>query len=294
MFRIYKARRLGVNGFTLVKFWLLLLCPLGVRAGAVLLEPAPYLSFTNSPFDATGFNYFYLETLEDGALNTPGVTINNGWIITGSGNLVDSVDADDGIVDGSGTNGYSLLSGGVQTNLTLTFHAADLGGQLPTHAGMVCTDIGDVLFGQFGVGDLTFSARDAADVLLGSVLFTNFGNGSVQGSGAGATAEDRFFGVINPGGISSISLSVNNSVDWEVDHLQYGYFVPELRIQHSAPDEVVLAWSTNAVDYALQETPSLPATNWTTVPTPPATIGNEHQVTVTPLSSNRFYRLIGQ
>jgi hypothetical protein len=291
---MYKARRLGVIGFTLVKFWLLLLCPLGARAGAVFLGPSPYLSFTNSPFNHTGFNYFYLETLEDGALNTPGVTINNDWITTGPGDLVDSVDADDGIIDGSGTNGHSLVSAGTQTNLTLTFNAAALGGQLPTHAGMVCTDIGGVLFGQVGVGDLTFSARDAAGVLLGSVLFTNFGNGSAQGSGAGATAEDRFFGVINPGGISSISLSVNNSVDWEVDHLQYGYFVPELRIQNSASDTVVLAWSTNAVGYALQEIPSFPATNWTTVPTPPATVGNEHQVTVTPLSSNRFYRLIGQ
>jgi hypothetical protein len=84
-----------------------------------------------------------------------------------------------------------------------------------------------------------------------------------------------------------------------VDHLQYGYvapdlFVPELRIQPGATDTVVLAWSTNAVGFALQETDWFPATNWTLVPIPPITVANENQVTVTPLSSNRFYRLIGQ
>jgi IPTL-CTERM motif len=41
--------------------------------------------------------------------------------------------------------------------------------------------------------------------------------------GISSTAENRFFGVTNPGGISSIRIS-NTSGGIEVDHLQYGLF----------------------------------------------------------------------
>jgi len=49
-----------------------------------------------------------------------------------------------------------------------------------------------------------------------------------DGSAAGGTAEDRFFGAINAGGIQSFQISMGNSTDWEVDHLQFGLAaVPE-------------------------------------------------------------------
>jgi len=265
--------------------------------GTVFYGPSPYLSFTNSPFNTNGADYFYLETFENGILNTNRTSVNGTWHINVPGQYTDSVDADDGSVDGSGIAGKSLLAERTETNLTVTFHADSLGGHLPTEAGIVCTDIGDVLFGQTGFGSLTFSARDAANVLLGSVTCTNFGNGSALGNSPGATAEDLFFGVRNPAGISSISLTANNSKDWEVDHLQYGYFAapelaPSLRIQQAAPDTVILSWLTNAVGYTLQEAPTLLTTNWIPVLIPPAVFSNEYQVIVTPLSSNRFYRLM--
>lgn len=296
------ARRFPVIAFISVSFWLLLVFPLRGRAAAQFLGPSPYLSVTNSPFNTNGFTYFHRETFEDGVLNTPGVMTNNGWLVTGSDSRVDSVDADDGFIDGSGTNGRSLYSTVTQSNLILTFNASALGGNLPTHVGIVCTDIGAVLSGQFGIGDVTLTARDADGALLGSVVATNFGNGSAQGASDGATAEDRFMGVTNAAGISSISVSVSNSVDWEVDHLQYGYYVPtnsvptnsapQLRIQLSAPDTVSVAWSTNAVGFSLQENSVITSTNWNAVTNVPAVVGNEFRVTVTPLSSNRFYRLI--
>src|SRR4029077_12276079 len=37
------------------------------------------------------------------------------------------------------------------------------------------------------------------------------------------TSEDRFLGIVNPDGISSVTLTMTNSINWEVDHLQYGY-----------------------------------------------------------------------
>ena len=294
----FRTRCRGVIGSVAVQVWLLSSCFSEARAGAAFYGPSGYLSFTNSPFNPGGFQYFHLETFEDGLLNAPGAAVNTGWtVIVGHGNLIDSVDADDGIIDGSGTDAHSLLSGGALSNLVVTFDTNNLGGHLPTHVGVVCTDIGSVLFGQFGVGDVTLMAHDDAGVFLGSITATNLGNGSVLGSGPEATSEDRFFGVSNSSGISSIVLFVNNSVDWEVDHLQYGYqpassFVPELRIRQSAPNEISLTWSTNAIGFILQESPELPGTNWTTVPITPTLVCDENRVTAALPSGNRFYRLM--
>lgn len=289
-----KVRAPGILGFGIVTCCSVLFCALSANGGAVFFGPSPYLTFTNSTFDVAGFDYFYLETCEDGLINAPGITLNSGWLVNAPNLYADSVDADDGSINGSGTAGHSFLSDKTNANLTVTFDALALGGHLPTHVGVVCTDIGSVLFGSSGVGDVTLTAYDATNGWLGSITATNFGNGLFQGDSPGATDEDRFFGVSNPTGISSITLSVSNSKDWEADHLQYGCFVPKLRIQSNAPDAIVLSWSTNAFGYTLQESPSVPATNWTTVPTPPTYVGSENQVTITPLLDNRFYRLISQ
>jgi hypothetical protein len=171
--------------------------------------PSLYLSFAGSPFNATGFGYFYLENFEDGLFNTPGATPSAGWNVATTAGGADSVDP----------GGNSYYSGGTQTNLTVTFNAAALGGKLPTHVGIVWTDVGTVTSGPFGHGNVIFSARDANGVSLGSNVGINLGDGSVSPS----QAEDRFFGVVNRGGISSISITMTNSKDWEVDHLQYGY-----------------------------------------------------------------------
>ena len=170
--------------------------------------PSPYLSFTDSPFNATGFNYFYLENFEDGLLNTPGATPSAGWVVIGPGTY-DSVEP----------GGHSYYSNGSQTNLTITFSAAALDGHLPTHAGILWTDVGVVTSGTFGHGNVRFTARDANGVVIGTNTALNLGDGT----STPAQAEDRFFGVVNAGGISSISITMTNSKDWELDHLQYGY-----------------------------------------------------------------------
>ena len=262
-------------------------------AAAVFLGPSPYLSFADSPFSSTyEFGFFYVETFENGGLNTPGATASSGWVVVAPGIYTDSVDADDGVVDGSGTNGHSFYSNLSTSNLTVTFSAAALGGNLPTHAGIVCTDVGQVTSGTPGFGTVTFAARDADGVPLGSITQTNFGNGAAFGSGAGAVAEDRFFGVINSIGISSIAMSVANSVDWEVDHLQYGWFRPRLRIQSVSPGITLIAWSTNAAGFVLQQNTNLTSTNWIAVTNLPVTVGSENQVTVSSLSGITCYRLI--
>lgn len=188
-------------------------------SGYAPLGPTPSTDLVAGPMSGSGFRYFYLEDFEDGNFNTPGATPSAGWGVANPGVNTDSVDADDGSINGSGAGGHSYYSGGTQTNLTITFNAVALGGHLPTHAGIVFTDIGNVLSGAVGHGNALFTARDANGVPLGTNLGLNLGDGP----GGTATAEDRFFGVVNAGGISSISITMTNSKDWEVDHLQFGY-----------------------------------------------------------------------
>lgn len=150
----------------------------------------------------------YLETFEEGLLNTLGVTASTGSVV-GPGGNTNSVDCDDGLIDGSGTNGRSFFSGNGPGGITFTFNATTLGG-FPTEAGIVWTD------GGFGAS-VTFEAFDATVASLGSVVAPNAGDNSNNGT----TAEDLFFGVTNAGGISAIHIS-NSSGGIDVDHLQYG------------------------------------------------------------------------
>ncbi len=182
--------------------------------GATILGPTPYLQASDSPFASVSFSQFHLENFEDGLLNQPGVTASAGWIVRGPGSFTDSVDADDGLVDGFGRNGKSYYSNN-QTSATFTFDAAVLGA-LPTHAGIVWTNVGysnEVLF----YGTVYFEAFDGSNNSLGTVS-AFLGDGAATGQ----TAEDRFFGAINAGGISKIVISMPSSGDWQIDHLQYG------------------------------------------------------------------------
>ncbi|MDX1961543.1 MAG: hypothetical protein SFX18_00230 [Pirellulales bacterium] len=181
-------------------------------ASAAYLGPTPYLGFADSPFAGQPFQYFHLETFDDGALNTPGVAANPGWIIATAGALTDSVDA----------NGQSYYSGQTQSSLTLTFDAASLGGLFPTAVGIVWTDVGNLVSGGLGVGDVTFSAVDGMGAPLGAFGPFTLGDGTALSN----SAEDRFLGVTSATGVSSITISMPNSIDWEVDHLQYGA-IPE-------------------------------------------------------------------
>lgn len=116
----------------------------------------------------------------------------------------DSVDVDDGALDGSGLAGHSWFSGNGAAGVTFTF----VGVTLPTAFGIVWTD---------GSGAVTFSAMDGNGNSLGSITPAAF----ADGSSSGTTAEDRFFGVTFDGGIKSIFIK-NSSGGIEVDHIQHG------------------------------------------------------------------------
>ena len=198
--------------------------PAGV-AQADMIGPSPYLAFDNSlagagaaisPFAGLSFTSFHLETFEDHLLNTPGVTASAGGVtsVVFGAELHDSVDADDGVIDGSGLLGESFFASGA-TGIRFTFSAAVL-GSLPTHAGIVWTD---------GGGLITFQAFGPDGSLLGTLGPLSQPGVFPDSSLSGTTAEDRFFGVTDQGGISAILIS-NNGGGIEVDHLQYGIAAP--------------------------------------------------------------------
>lgn len=193
-----------------------LLFAAGAARAATLLGPTPYLSAADSPLSAAGASYCYIENFEGGALSTPGVTANAGYVAN-PGPYTDSVDGDDGAIDGSGARGHSWYSSSAAQRLEFTFDGGALGG-LPTVAGIVWTDVAIASSGQFGFSNVTFEAFDANSLSPGTTGPFLLGDGMFTGQ----TSEDRFFEALNPGGISRIALQTDNSVDWEVDHLQYG------------------------------------------------------------------------
>lgn len=173
-----------------------------------------YSQFNDSPFANLDFSggYFYFEDFEDGIFEHPGASASHGDFVTVEfgDTFHDSVDADDGLIDGSSLDGESWFHDESSAGVTWTFNATELNGQLPTHVGIVWTD---------GRGEITFEAFDADGQLLG-VINAEHDNESFNGE----TDEDRFYGVVNQSGVSAIRISNDNRLNGiEVDHLQWGF-----------------------------------------------------------------------
>ena len=180
-------------------------CP-GDPDATLFFEPdQPYLSEADSPLDHESASYV-LENFEDGLFNIPGVSVSGGEVRL-PGPFTDSVDLDDGVLDGFGTDGHSFLQSDAKTGITITFDAEVLGG-LPTEAGLVWTDGNPQAI-------VTFTAEDAQGIC---VLETQVTLG--DGVNNGTTAEDRFLGVAFPDGIGALSISASVG-GLEVDHVQF-------------------------------------------------------------------------
>ena len=184
---------------------------------AQVFGPTPYLSAADSPFQSGSFpGYFHRDDMEDGLLDTPGVSCNRGFVF-GPGSSNDSVDADDGSIDGSGTLGKSYLVAGIGNPTGLfTFDAQPL-GRLPSHAGIVVTDAHDPVFVE-GI------ALNGAS--LGIVTITGYGP---PPDTQGQTAEDRFVGFVFLAGIRELRVSTLGGGGIEIDHIQYGSVDPPIQ-----------------------------------------------------------------
>jgi hypothetical protein len=201
------------------------------RAQWTFIGPIPYLSTADSPFPLDGSNpTFHLEDFEPspgcipdelnpcvGDFDVPGARM-----VRGNIGLFSSVDADDGVIDGSGADGFSASARTVFISGSSSFVAFDVEfnaeelGFLPNAVGFVLTDGAGR-----GSGLLAFDAAgNQADFFTWDIE-----------SDALTTSDDRFVGVINLHGISKVTfgktiLDANPTANPRIDHFQYG-FIPE-------------------------------------------------------------------
>ena len=175
---------------------------IGAAAIAGPVEPFNYLELADSPWlDQPGFA---VTDCEEGFFDLLGVTPSTGGV-AGPSNITDSVDGDDGAIDGCGADGYSFFSGNGNIGITFTLDP-DLIGYAPTRVGLVWTD---------GFNLITFEAFDLDGNSLG-ITNATFGDADF----ACGTSEDHFFGYEHEDGIGAIKIS-NFVGGIEVDHIQY-------------------------------------------------------------------------
>src|SRR5262249_24822607 len=87
------------------------------------------------------------------------------------------------------------------------------GGRLPTYVGIVVTDV-------LVNSNMTFQAFRGAAALGNPVTALQ------RAEGKGFTAQDRFYGWADPGGIERVVFTALSTSDWALDHLQYGRQAP--------------------------------------------------------------------
>ena len=183
----------------------------------VLFGPSPYFSADDTPdgfLPLTCGQCVRLEDFEDGSLGF-GLTISTGMIIdpdfsSGITDLTDSVDGDDGAIDGTGQTGdggYSWFAQGNSVLITLPGIAQS--------AGVVWTD------GDPRLTDVVFEAFDQDGSSLGQINAGDIADDSIQGT----TDEDRFFGIrFGDGmltGVTAIRISNVGPSGIEIDHIQF-------------------------------------------------------------------------
>jgi hypothetical protein len=198
---IVVARSIALSVLLITTF----VAPTAADAQATNLGPTPYTSAADSPFETTIFG-FCIEDFENGKFDVPGAT-GNGLPIS-PGGITDSVDGDDGTIDGSGTSGRSYFTGDGAGGISINFDVDRTHG-LPTDVGIVWTDGGlnaGVTFEAFGPNGVTLAGPNGP-------------NAHADASNGGETAEDRFYGATNAAGISGLVIS-NPGGGIEVDHIQ--------------------------------------------------------------------------
>lgn len=188
------------------------LFPFAANAGTTTFGPTAYLELGDTP---AGFFCdtcpHHLEDFEDGLLDSF-LSIDNGVIFppngtTGTSNpSTDSVDGDDGAVDGIGLEGYSWFSGNGATSIEVSF-ATDV-----KSAGLVFTD-GDSLSTNVLLEALDMNGDVIASIDAGDLADDSF---------FGETAEDRFLGFNDMNAaISSLRISIDQGSGIEIDHIQW-------------------------------------------------------------------------
>jgi uncharacterized repeat protein (TIGR03803 family) len=67
--------------------------------------------------------------------------------------------------------------------------------------------------------------------------------------------------------------------------------LPSLRIERSGLNAILVAWPHPSEGFLLQQNSNLGPAGWTSAGTPPVQVGGEWQVSISPATGNRFFRL---
>jgi len=212
-----------------------LLIPLGIlptSQGATLFGPSLYFSERDSPFysgivDNAGAG-IYLEDFEDGELNTPNVRQPLGQSAVGQtfrsrfpDAVVQGVDGDDGVIDGmtgSGDTWITVTNNGTISQFTDFEFLPDSNGNYPLYVGIVITQVINP-DSDLEIGWLS----PEGESLFDDGEFDPKDWSPLEGAPLGSPLNMRFIGLYAEEGISALILGNAG----QVDHLQYGYSIPE-------------------------------------------------------------------
>ena len=181
------------------------------------IGPTPYLSFNGSPWEEDLMHTFgaTLEDFEGGKFysRADGNVVETHGATRAPSRLTDSVDADDGKIDGHG-NGWSYLTRD-DSGVTFVFDAAKYGGY-PRFAGAVATDGCPC--------SATFYDENGNQISQLESLAVNFD--------VDTTDDDRLMGLYHQTGIASMNWRGLSAI--ELDHLQFAGPMTATRLQGDA------------------------------------------------------------
>ena len=169
-------------------------------------------------------------------------------------------------------------------------------GVIPVVGGVLATNQT-----QFGISsatgdvdglDIAGLGQPVPDVLAGAlppVVQTNTAGGTIQNLGG---RNRKLTYIINvPVSIEVEGMTLTGSVAGQIVASGTIPEPPTLRIAAAASQTVLIAWSTNAIGYVLEQNATLGTTNWVTVTNSQQVVGSENQVTLPVSAASAFYRL---
>ena len=158
----------------------------------------------------------------------------------------------------------------VQTK-TYTFAIAAQGEELPPHS-TVDTSVSPIDSG-IASGSGFYTNGTVATVTATPGPGFSFSKWTDNGETVSASASYQFTNIVNR------SLVANFVA------------VPQLSLTTLQPDTLVITWPTNFSGYVLQQNSDLGTTNWLSDTNPASVVGSNQQVTISPLTGSRFFRL---
>ena len=198
-------------------------CLTAVAAHAATIHgPTPYVDLTDTPdgvFSVGPNDSLHVENFEDP--NGPweecfsidvGERIGPKFVSGDNIPVTDSVDSDDGAIDGDGTMGSSWFAN--SRSLTISFDS-------PTKAaGFVFTDTDT---------SATMISISAYGVDGAELIRQDFDTSFVDDVFTGTTVDDRFFGITAMGSdlIAKVKVAIDRGTGIEIDHVQFIKTVPE-------------------------------------------------------------------